>query len=138
LRPGPATTRPDSGGAGSPVNGNLPRLPGAGRRWAPQQFLLPQGHRSPNFDGADIRILNAFSAASGGHSWLISSSEGRARQIKDALDTIACELRSQYTIGYYPGHPLDDGKWHQVDVKTRNPLHEVRAKKEYFAKPASQ
>jgi hypothetical protein len=56
------------------------------------------------------------------------------------LDTIAAELRSQYSIGYYPNHPRKDGKWHSVRIRVKNPDYSARGRKEYLdaaALPAS-
>jgi VWFA-related protein len=83
-----------------------------------------------------MSVLNGFADAGGGRAWLLSGSwtEGRGNQVEAILDQIAAELRNQYSIGYYPSHPLQDGKWHRVDIKARNPRYLVRARKEYFGK----
>ena len=56
--------------------------------------------------------------------------EGKGRLIPE----IANELRSQYSIGYYPTHPLQDGKWHRISISAKNPHYHVRARKEYYGK----
>jgi hypothetical protein len=43
------------------------------------------------------------------------------------LDTIAEELRSQYSIGCYPNRPAKDGKWHSVRIRVKNPDYSARA-----------
>jgi len=48
------------------------------------------------------------------------------------LDTIAAELRSQYSIGYYPTHPPKDGRWHSVKIRMKNPDYVARGRKEYL------
>jgi hypothetical protein len=48
------------------------------------------------------------------------------------LDTIAAELRSQYSLGYYPTHPEKDGKWHSVRIRMKNPDYVARGRKEYL------
>jgi hypothetical protein len=48
------------------------------------------------------------------------------------LDTIAAELRSQYSIAYYPNRPTKDGKWHSIQIRMKNPGYVVRARKEYI------
>ena len=55
-------------------------------------------------------------------------------KLREAFDQIANELRSQYSIGYYPTHTLQDGKWHRIEVKMKNPHYHVRSRKEYFGK----
>jgi len=120
----------------------IPGIPGGGRRYpltpvAPQQFPRQgRGRPSANPDTVDMSVLNAFADASGGKAWLLSGSwsNNRGNEIQDALDEIAAELRNQYGIGYYPSHPLNDGKWHRIEVRAKNPKYHVRARKEYFGK----
>ncbi|HZI51756.1 MAG TPA: VWA domain-containing protein [Terriglobia bacterium] len=112
-------------GVGSPT---IPiPMPGPGRR----QF--PGGSVVQSLDSVDMSILNAFADASGGKAWLITP-DTRRNRLQDALDEIADELRSQYTLGYYPGHSLTDGKWHRIELTLKNPDYHVRYKKDYLAK----
>jgi len=89
-----------------------------------------------NEDTVDMDVLNAFADASGGKAWLVSggSTENRGNEIQDALDEIAAELRNQYSIGYYPDHPLNDGKWHRIEIRAKDRRYRIRARKEYFGK----
>ena len=89
-----------------------------------------------NPDTVDMAVLNAFADASGGKAWLLSGAwtEGRGNQVENILDEIASELRNQYSIGYYPQHPLQDGKWHRIEITAKNSRYHVRARKEYFGK----
>ena len=82
-------------------------------------------------------VLELFGAISGGRVWLVSgfSDNNRRNQIADALGELADELRNQYTIGYYPAHSLEDGKWHDIELLTRNPSYRVRYRAEYFGGP---
>ena len=80
-----------------------------------------------------MKVLNQFGEASGGRAWEIS--EAAFRKNMDAvLDTIAAELRSQYSIGYYPNRSAKDGKWHSVRIRMKNPDYAARARKEYLDK----
>jgi len=79
-----------------------------------------------------MAVLNSLASASGARAFLVAINSSRLHAIDDVLDEIAAELRSQYTIGFYPDHPSDDGKWHQVVVQTRNNSYDVRSRKEYF------
>ena len=73
-------------------------------------------------DGVDLDVLQSFATESGGRAFLIADSVvGNAGQIDKVLNQIADELRSQYTIGFYPAHP-DDGKFHRLTVRTRTGL----------------
>lgn len=107
-----------------PINFPVPRFPGT-----------PRGPTSRSrADIVNMTVLNTFADASGGKAWLLSGSwsEARGNQIERALDEIASELRNQYSIGYYPPHPLKDGKWHRIQIRAKNSRYRVRARKEYF------
>jgi hypothetical protein len=103
----------------------------------PQQY--PRGGRNRGNGGedtVDMDVLDSFADASGGKAWLVSggSSENRGNEIQDALDEIAAELRNQYSIGYYPDHAINDGKWHRIEIRAKDRHYHVRARKEYFGK----
>ena len=96
------------------------------------------GNRPGGFggrDSADMNVLNSLASASGGKAFLVTTDSGNSRSIDDVLDEISAELRSQYTIGYYPEHPINDGKWHQVVLRSIDTNYDVRARKEYFGGP---
>jgi Ca-activated chloride channel family protein len=87
----------------------------------------------PNNTTVDMKVLNRFGEASGGRAWEISEA-AFGKNMDAVLDTIAAELRSQYSIGYYPNHPVKDGKWHRVRIRMKNPDYVARARKEYLDK----
>jgi Ca-activated chloride channel family protein len=87
----------------------------------------------PNHTTVDMNVLNRFAEASGGKAWEISEALF-GKNMDAVLDTIAAELRSQYSIGYYPKHTAKDGKWHSVLIRMKNPGFMVRARKEYIDK----
>lgn len=83
-------------------------------------------------DEVDLNVLHAFAENSGGRAFLLAESLiGRGGQIEKVLDTIADELRSQYTLGFYPSRP-DDGRFHRIRVRTRAG-DTVRSRRGYFA-----
>jgi len=93
----------------------------------------PPGDHGFGGTSVDMRVLNSIASSSGGKAFQVSiDSTARSRSIDDVLKEISAELRSQYTIGYHPDHPPNDGKWHQVVVHTKNNSYEVRSRKEYF------
>src|SRR5438105_1782340 len=116
---------PFPGGGRYPLSPMMPQYPGGGR--------YP---RSGGEDTVDMNVLDSFADASGAKAWLVSggSSENRGNEIQDALDEIAAELRNQYSIGYYPDHALNDGKWHRIEIRARDKRYRVRVRKEYFGK----
>ena len=104
------------------------------------QFPSQGGRRYPGVgpppyagpETADMRVLNMLASASGAKAWLVTPGSANSSSIDEVLDEVAAELRSQYTIGYYPSHGVNDGKWHQVIVRTKNSNYEVRSRKEYY------
>ena len=87
--------------------------------------------RPPNFTTVDMKVLNRFGEASGGKAWEISEA-AFGKNMDAVLDTIASELRSQYSIGYYPTHAEKDGQWHSVRIRMKNPDYVARGRKEYL------
>ena len=122
----------------------IPGIPGGGGTGIPgrRPLLPPQNPRRGGSrvqigpDTVDMSILDAFADASGGKAWLLSGNwtENRGSEIQNVLDEIASELRNQYSIGYYPPHDLKDGKWHRIEIRTKDKRYHVRARKEYFGK----
>jgi len=139
---GPPVPPRNPPGRGGTIQIPIPGLPGGipipipRRRPFSYQRTPGGGNPTINRDSVDMVVLNSFADASGGKAWLLSGNwtEGRGNQVEAILDQIAADLRNQYSIGYYPTHSLQDGKWHRIEVKTKNPKYRVRARKEYFGK----
>ncbi|MCW5978439.1 MAG: VWA domain-containing protein [Bryobacteraceae bacterium] len=72
-------------------------------------------------------------------SWLAQVSGGRlfpAQSIQDlesVYPQVAEELRSVYTIAYYPRNQDFDGSWRRVQIKVKRPGAKVRSRTGYFA-----
>jgi Ca-activated chloride channel family protein len=86
---------------------------------------------TPNNTTVDMKVLNRFGEASGGRAWEIAEASF-GKSMDAVLDTVAAELRSQYSIGYYPNRGTKDGKWHSVKIRMKNPDYSARARKEYL------
>ena len=80
----------------------------------------------------DMRILESFASASGGKAHLVSGTwtEGTQEEIDQVLDAVAAELRSQYTLGFYPSSP-SDGRFHPIRVRVRGRDYTVRTRNGY-------
>lgn len=91
------------------------------------------GIRFNSRDSVDMNVLRDFAADSGGRAYLVSENMlgGKNSQFDRILAQIAAELRSQYTLAYYPSHP-DDGQFHNIRVSTRYG-YSVRARRGYVA-----
>jgi VWFA-related protein len=79
-------------------------------------------------------VLDRLADASGGKAWFITGgrTSGRQSTINNALDEIADELRSQYSIGYYPSHSMQDGKWHTIRIRVKDSNYKVRYRSDYY------
>jgi len=55
------------------------------------------------------------------------------KKLNQAFDEISEELRSQYTLGYYPTNSALDGKFRKVKVETANHDLKVLTRKGYYA-----
>jgi VWFA-related protein len=55
------------------------------------------------------------------------------KKLLQAFDEISEELRSQYTLGYYPSNSARDGKFRKIRVETSNHDLKVLARKGYYA-----
>jgi Ca-activated chloride channel family protein len=88
--------------------------------------------------GVNMTVLNQFATNSGGQSFLLASTfiDSGESEIDRALGMIADELRSQYTLGYYPpkADTEDAGTYRTIRVATRKGLT-VRARTGYQVLP---
>jgi VWFA-related protein len=82
----------------------------------------------------DMNLLKTLASDSGGRAYPVSDEMlgGKNSLFEQILTQVAEELRSQYTLAYYPMHP-DDGQFHNIRVRTRFG-HYVRARRGYVAK----
>ena len=55
------------------------------------------------------------------------------KHLEEAFDQISEELRSQYTLGYYPANPARDGRFRKVKTETTSKDLRVLARKGYYA-----
>ncbi len=82
----------------------------------------------PRF-GANTSAAKKLAEETGGRV-LNASSE---KKLMEAFDEISAELRSQYTLGYYPTNSQRDGKFRKIKVETANHDMKVLARKGYYA-----
>ena len=55
------------------------------------------------------------------------------KKLSEAFDLISEELRSQYTLGYYPSNTARDGQFRKVKVETGNKDYKILTRKGYYA-----
>lgn len=73
--------------------------------------------------------MEALARASGGRLFPARSLE----DLEPVYPLVAQELRSVYTLAYYPSNQTFDGRWRRVEVKVRPPLR-TRTRSGYFAR----
>lgn len=77
--------------------------------------------------------LRKLASASGGRAFF----PGGASEMNEAFESIALELRRQYSIGYKPSNFAADGRWHRLKVKVTPPSTlpglVVRSREGYYA-----
>jgi VWFA-related protein len=76
-------------------------------------------------------VAKKLSGETGGRTIELSSE----KKLNEAFDQISEELRSQYTVGYYPENTAKDGKFRKIRVATTNKDYKILARKGYYAPP---
>ena len=74
-------------------------------------------------------IAHKIADATGGRVIEVSSE----KHLKEAFDQISEELRSEYTLGYYPTNAARDGTFRKIKVETTDKDLKVLARKGYYA-----
>ena len=74
-------------------------------------------------------VAKKLSDETGGRTIEVSSE----KRLNEAFDQISEELRSQYTLGYYPTNTTKDGKFRKVKVETTNKDFKILTRKGYYA-----
>lgn len=78
-------------------------------------------------------LLKSMSSVTGGLTFAIHD----LRDVGDAADKLATELRNQYLIAYRPSNLLRNGKWHRISVRLTLPNQSyplrVNSKAGYYA-----
>ena len=82
----------------------------------------------PRF-GGNAGVAHRLAEDTGGRMISVRSE----KNIEEAFDQISEELRSQYTLGYYPTNNAKDGKFRKIRVELSNHDLKVLARKGYYA-----
>jgi Ca-activated chloride channel family protein len=86
------------------------------------------------------KLLTQLAEATGGKAYFPRN----VKECEQACITIAHELRQQYALGYYPSLQLQDGSWHNVEVRlnldrdVRDLELKARTRAGYYAPRGSQ
>jgi VWFA-related protein len=79
--------------------------------------------------GANSSVAKKITDETGGRMIVVNSE----KHLMEAFDQISEELRSQYTLGYYPTNSTHDGKFRKIKVEVSNHDDKVLARKGYYA-----
>lgn len=79
--------------------------------------------------GADSGIARKITDETGGRMIVVNNE----KHLQEAFDQISEELRSQYTLGYYPTNPSRDGKFRKIKVEVSDHGDKVLTRKGYYA-----
>ena len=79
--------------------------------------------------GGNVGVAHRLTEDTGGRLIIVSSE----KRMEEAFDQISEELRSQYTLGYYPTNTARDGKFRKIKVDMTNHDLKVLARKGYYA-----
>jgi VWFA-related protein len=82
----------------------------------------------PRF-GGNVGVAHKLTEDTGGRLIVVNSE----KRLEEAFDQISEELRSQYTLGYYPTNTARDGKFRKIKVDMANHDLKVLARKGYYA-----
>ena len=124
-----------------PPDGQLPDPPQTSR--LPSE--LPPGtvRRQPRQDDSISNMLDmAYATADGYLKALADKSGGKLmradtlRSLPDAFAKIATELRTQYSLGYYPTNKVRDDRYRKIKVETTRKDVVIRARPGYLATSA--
>jgi VWFA-related protein len=102
------------------------------QRFRPRETLLPDTIREINTGLYKLsrRELRTLAERTGGRVYPVKTLADLAGVYKQVGD----ELRSQYSIGYYPSNRSRDRGWRSIRVETRVPGATVRARSGYWSK----
>jgi VWFA-related protein len=79
--------------------------------------------------GANSSIAKKITDETGGRMIVVNSE----KHLQEAFDQISEELRSQYTVGYYPTNSARDGKFRKIKIDLASHDLKVLARKGYYA-----
>lgn len=79
--------------------------------------------------GANSSVAHKIADETGGRMIVVNNE----KHLEQAFDQISEELRSQYTLGYYPTNSTHDGKFRKIKIEMANKDLKVLARKGYYA-----
>jgi len=84
---------------------------------------------SSPFPNPNLAPMQQLAQTTGGRSFSAKS----IRDLEPVYPLVAEELRSVYTVSYYPGNQDFDGRWRRIEVRVKPPGLKVRTREGYYA-----
>jgi VWFA-related protein len=82
------------------------------------------------YNGFGTGLMKKLSEETGGRVIEVGN---KPEKLRDALDQISNELRTQYFIGYAPTNQKRDGSYRKVEVRPKSKDYKIQARKGYYA-----
>lgn len=79
--------------------------------------------------GGNSSVAKKITDETGGRMIVVNNE----KHLQEAFDQISEELRSQYTLGYYPTNSARDGRFRKIKIDVANKDDKVLARKGYYA-----
>jgi len=80
-------------------------------------------------DGGDLGVARRMTDETGGRTIEVRSE----RNLEKAFDEISEELRTQYTLGYYPSNKKRDGSYRKIKVEMKDKDYSTLTRRGYYA-----
>jgi VWFA-related protein len=79
---------------------------------------------------ANFNVARNLAEETGGHAIDVSN----AQRLQSAFDEISEELRTEYSLGYYPSNAKPDGTFRQLKIEMTNKNYKALTRKGYYAR----
>lgn len=135
--PGGGRYPDDRDSRGRYPNGRYPDDPSADNRYPDSRFPVPDNRRVPRDDGTSAMLDALYRTADQYLKDIAMKSGGKLhyadtiRSLPAAFAQIAAELRTQYSLGYYPANIARDDKFRKLQVRVSRKNVVVRARPGY-------
>jgi len=84
--------------------------------------------------GKSMDVARRIAGETGGREMYIT----QKFRLENAFDEISNEMRTEYSLGYYPTDSKQDGKYRHLKIEVTNKDYKVQAREGYFARKAEK
>lgn len=115
---------------GKPSPVSFSRLRRAARAMPALLYPVHLESRNVHYGGRALRQMRDLASATGGRVFIADS----LRDLEPVYAQLASELRSVYSLAYYPKNQNFNGKWRRIEVRVRQPGARLRTRAGYYAR----